>query len=149
LPDGVFHIALGISPQLGVHDAEVCHIARGEDPTWHGQIAAASPGGEIDLTSAVYNNGVLQRLEASTVCDAGACRQYSQTTEHVTLVYARPHRDLPMSADRTRPVPVLLKVESLDVLSPTSVIEPQLASALKKFLAQANLVQITAPYTIR
>jgi len=143
------HISLGISPQLGVHDAEVCHIARGEDPAWHGQIAATSPGGEIDLTSAAYNNGVTQRLEASTVCDAGACRQYSETTEHVTLVYARPHRDLPMSADRTRPVPVLLKVESLDVLSPTSVIEPQLAEALKTFLAQANLVQITAPYTVR
>jgi len=143
------HIALGISPQLGVHDAEVCHIARGEDPTWHGQIAAPSPGGQIDLTSATYNNGVTQRLEASTVCDAGACRQYSQTSEHVTLVYARPHRELPMSADRTRPVPVLLKVESLDILSPTSVIEPQLASALTAFLAQANLVQITAPYTLR
>jgi exosortase J len=143
------HIALGISPQLGVHDAEVCHIARGEDPTWHGQIATASPGGEIDLTSAAYNNGVTQRLEASTVCDAGACRQYSQTTQHVTLVYARPHRELPMSADRTRPVPVLLKVESLDVLSPTSVIEPQLAQSLKAFLAETNLVQITAPYTQR
>lgn len=143
------HIALGISPQLGVHDAEVCHIARGEDPTWHGQIVAASPGGEIDLTSATYNNGVTQRLEASTVCDAGVCRQYSQTTQHVTLLYARPHRTVPMEADRTRPVPVLLKVESLDVLSPTSVVEPQLTAALKAFLAQANLVQITAPYTIR
>jgi exosortase J len=143
------HISLGVSPQLGVHDAEVCHIARGEDPLWHGQIAATSPGGEIDLTSAAYNNGVTQRLEASTVCDAGACRQYSQTTQHVTLVYARPHRELPMSTDSTRPVPVLLKVESLDVLSPTSVIEPQLATALKAFLAEANLVQITAPYTVR
>ncbi len=143
------HIDLGISPQLGVHDAEVCHIARGEDPTWHGQIAAASPGGEIDLTSAAYNNGVTQRLEASTVCDAGACRQYSETTQHVTLVYARPHRELPIGADRTRPVPVLLKVESLDVVSPTSVIEPQLAAALKNFLAEANLVQLTAPYTVR
>ena len=132
-----------------MHDAEVCHIARGEDPTWHGQIATASPGGEIDLTSAAYNNGVTQRLEASTVCDAGACRQYSETTQHVTLVYARPHRELPIGADRTRPVPVLLKVESLDVVSPTSVIEPQLAAALKSFLAEANLVQITAPYTVR
>jgi exosortase J len=143
------HISLGISPQLGVHDAEVCHIARGEDPTWHGQIAAPSPGGEIDLTSAAYNNGVTQRLEASTVCDAGTCRQYSETTQHVTLVYARPHRDLPMSADRTHPVPVLLKVESLDVVSPTSVIEPKLAQALKAFLSEANLVKITAPYTQR
>ncbi|HEX5283083.1 MAG TPA: exosortase J, partial [Bryocella sp.] len=143
------HIDLGISPQLGVHDAEVCHIARGEDPTWHGQIVTPSPDGHIDLTAAAYNNGVTQRLEASSVCDAGACRQYSETTQHVTLVYARPHRKIPMEADRTRPVPVLLKVESLDVLSPASVVEPQLAAALEAFLAQANLVQITAPYTVR
>jgi exosortase J len=143
------NIDLGISPQLGVHDAEVCHIARGEDPTWHGQIATPTPGGQVELTAATYNNGVTQRLEASSVCDAGACRQYSETTQHVTLVYARPHREIPMQADRTRPVPVLLKVESLDVLSPTAVVEPQLAAALKAFLAQANLVQITAPYTVR
>jgi exosortase J len=142
-------IDLGISPQLAAHDAEVCHIARGEDPTWHGQIDTPSPGGRIDLTAALYNSGVTQRLEASTVCDAGACRQYSETTRHITLLYARPHRDLPMQADRTRPVPVLLKVESLDVISPTSVIEPQLAAALQAFLAQANLVRITAPYTVR
>ena len=143
------HISLGISPQLGVHDAEVCHIARGEDPTWHGQIAAASPGGEIDLTSAAYNNGVTQRLEASTVCDAGACRQYSETTQHVTLVYARPHRELPMDADRTRPVPVLLKVESLDVVSPTSRCRTAACRGPQGLSRQANLVQITAPYTVR
>jgi exosortase J len=143
------HISLGISPELGVHDAEVCHVARGEDPTWHGQIAAPSPAGELQLSAAAYNNGATQRLEASTVCDAGACRQYSEATQHVTLLYARPHRELPMQADRTRPVPVLLKVESLDVLSPASVVEPQLASALTAFLAQANLVRITAPYAAR
>jgi exosortase J len=143
------HISLGISPQLGVHDAEVCHIARGEDPTWHGQIITGSPDGHIDLTAAAYNNGVTQRLEASTVCDSGACRQYSETTQHLTLVYARPHRTVPIEPDRTRPVPVLLKVESLDVVSPTSVVEPQLAAALTAFLAQANLVQITAPYELR
>jgi len=143
------HISLGISPQLSVHDAEVCHIARGEDPTWHGQIDTPSPGGQVDLSAALYNNGVTQSLEASTVCDAGSCRQYSETTQHITLLYARPHRELPMQPDRTRPVPVLLKVESLDILSPAGVVEPQLAAALRSFLVQANLVRITAPYTVR
>ena len=143
------HISLGISPQLAAHDAEVCHIARGEDPTWHGQIDTPSLGGQIDLTAAAYNNGVTQRLEASTVCDAGACRQYSETTQHITLLYARPHRELPMETDPTRPVPVLIKVESLDVVSPVSVVEPQLAAAVRNFLSQANLVEITAPYTVR
>ena len=143
------HISLGISPVMGVHDAEVCHIARGEDPIWHGEIATPSPGGEIDLSAAAYNDGVTQRLEASTVCDAGACRQYSESSRHVTLLYARPHRDVPLQSDRTRPVPVLLKAESMDVLAPASVVEPQLAAAVRDFLAQANLVQIAAPYNTR
>lgn len=150
-PSGVAppHISLGISPVMGVHDAEVCHLARGEDPTWHGEIVTPSPGGEVDLSAAAYNDGVTQRLEASTVCDAGVCRQYSETSNHVTLLYARPHREVPLQSDRTRPVPVLLKAESLDVLAPTSVIEPQLAAAMRDFLAQANLVRIAAPYSTR
>ncbi|HVG27816.1 MAG TPA: exosortase J [Acidobacteriaceae bacterium] len=143
------HVSLGISPVLGVHDAEVCHIARGEDPVWHGQIAASSPGGPIDLTAATYNTGVTQRLEASTVCDAGSCHQYSQTTQHVTFLYARPHRDLPMQSDRTRPIPVLIKVESLDTVSPTSTVQPQLEAAVRQFLAETNLVQVITPYSVR
>lgn len=143
------HVWLGISPELGVHDAEVCHIARGEDPTWHGQIDAPSPGGDIALTAAIYNNGVVQKLEASTVCDAGACRQYSQTSQHVTLVYARPHRDLPLQADQTRAVPVMFRVETGDTLLPPTVAEPRLAATLAQFLSHVDLVSLTKPYSQR
>lgn len=138
---------LGISPRMSVHDAEVCHIARGEDPTWHGQIEAASPAGVLDLTSVMYNNGATQKLEASTVCDGGACRQYSETGQHITLVYARPHKELPMQGDTTRPTPVLLKVESTDTTTPAAQMEPQLAARITAFLQQANLVKLTAPYS--
>jgi exosortase J len=139
------HVMLGISPQT-VHDAEVCHIARGEDPTWHGQMVAATAGGQVELTAATYNNGAVQKLEASTVCDHGACRQFSETTRHMTLIYARPHRGVPLEADTTRPIPVLLKVESLDVLAPQSVIQPQLTATLTAFLKGADLSSLTAPY---
>jgi exosortase J len=143
------HVSLGISPRMSIHDAEVCHIARGEDPTWHGQIAAVSPGGPLDLTAVMYNNGAYQRLEASTVCDGGSCRQYSETGQHITLVYARPHKDLPMQADLGRPTPVLLKVESLDTMAPAGVMEPQLAARLTEFLKSANLAGLTAPYSTK
>jgi exosortase J len=143
------HVWLGISPELGVHDAEVCHIARGEDPTWHGQIEFPSPSGTIALTAAVYNNGVVQKLEASTVCDAGACRQYSQTSQHITLVYARPHRNLPLQADQTRPVPVMLRVETGDTLLPPTAAEPLLAATLSQFLSHVDLVSLTKPYSQR
>jgi len=144
--DPSLHVAMGISPVFGVHDAEVCHIARGEDPTWHGQIAAPSPDSEIDLTAATYNNGVTQRLEASTVCDAGACKQFSQTSQHITLIYSYPHKGLPMKADTTRAVPVLFKVETLDTTTPAAAMEPVLAATLTQFLKEADLVRLTAPY---
>jgi exosortase J len=142
------HVMLGVSPQT-VHDAEVCHLARGEDPTWHGQMVAATAGGQVELTAATYNDGATQELEASTVCDHGACRQYSETSQHVTLIYARPHRGVPLEADTTRPVPVMLKVESLDVMTPESVIQPQLAATLTTFLKGADLLSLTAPYSRR
>ena len=143
------HIALGISPEMGVHDAEVCHIARGEDPVWHGQIASSSLGGEVALTAATYNNGVTQRLEASTVCDGGVCRQFGGSTQHVTLIYARPHRELPLQADRTRPVPVLLKVETTNTLLPSAQAETQMADVLTRFLNQIDLATLTKPYAQR
>jgi exosortase J len=140
------HVSLGISPDLGVHDAEVCHIARGEDPTWHGQITAPSAGGEVELTAATYNDGVTQKLEASTVCDAGECRQYSQTSRHVTLVYARPHRNVPLLANETRAVPVLIKVESLDTLATAEQVRPQLEATLQAFLKSADLAGLASAY---
>ncbi len=142
------HVMLGVSPQT-MHDAEVCHIARGEDPTWHGQLVTATAGGQVELTAAAYNDGVTQKLEASTVCDNGACRQYSETSQHVTLIYARPHRGVPLQSDKTRQVPVLLKVESLDTMTPVSVMEPQLAATLAEFLKDANLTALTAPFSMR
>jgi exosortase J len=142
------HVMLGVSPQT-VHDAEVCHLARGEDPTWHGQIVAATAGGPVELTAATYNDGATQELEASTVCDNGACRQYSETSQHVTVIYARPHRGVPLQSDTTRPIPLMLKVESLDTMTPASVMEPRLASTLITFLKNADLLTLTAPYVKR
>ena len=139
------HVMLGISPQT-VHDAEVCHLARGEDPTWHGQIVAPTDGEPVELTAATYNNGAIQELEASTVCDNGACRQHSESSQHVTLIYARPHRGVPLQSDTTRPIPLMLKVESLDTMTPASVMEPQLAATLSSFLKGADLLTLTAPY---
>ncbi len=139
------HVMLGVSPQ-SVHDAEVCHIARGEDPTWHGQIVTETAGGQVELTAATYNDGVTQKLEASTVCDHGVCRQYSETSQHLTVIYARPHRGVPLESDTTRPTPVLLKVESMDTMTPVKVMEPRLAATLEGFLRQANLPQLTGPF---
>ncbi len=143
-------VQLGISPRLSLHDAEVCHIARGEDPIWHGQLAAATPGGPVQLTAVMYNNGVTQKLDASTVCDGTSCQQFSQQVskrgDSLTLVFSHPHKELPLQAESARPVPVLLKVESNNVQQPLAQAQPQMTAILQRFLAQANLAQLTAPY---
>jgi len=54
-----------------------------------------------------------------------------------------------MQSDRSRSVPVLLKVESLDTVSPASEIEPELAATLAQFLKEADLVSLTNPYSKR
>jgi exosortase J len=141
------HISVGISPYLTIHDAEVCHIAKGEDPTWHGQMVTDTAGGQVALTAVTYNNGAVQKLEGSTVCDNGVCRQYSQTGQHLTVVYARPHRNVPLQSDQTRPVPVILKVESQDVDLPVLTAEKQLQAEMDAFLKQADLVKLTAPFS--
>lgn len=139
-------IAVGVSPELDVHDTEVCHMARGEDPTSHGEILVPTAGGEVALVAATYNNGTTQTLEASTVCDHGACRQFTSTTGGVTLVYARPHRTLPMQSAPSRPVPMLLKLESPDAVSPAGVVGPQLTAELKEFLRGVDLGALAARY---
>jgi exosortase J len=140
------HVSLGISPMSSIHDAEVCHIARGEDPIWRGQMQAVSPAGPVVLTTVMYNNGAVQKLEASTVCDGGACRQYSQAGSHVTVVYARPHKDLPMQPEPARAVPLMLKVTTDDVTTPAAMMEPRLQAELAAFLKTADLLQLTAVY---
>ncbi len=143
------HVALGISPVLGIHDAEVCHLARGENPVFHGQVKARSSASDLDLTVASYNDGVKQWIEASTVCEADDCRQFSQSSQHVTLVYAQPHRTAPLTSNTTRPVPVLIRLESTDTTSPDSAIRPMLVARLQDFLGGFDLVAATQPYGLR
>lgn len=142
----VTHVALGISPELDVHDAEICHIARGEEPTSHEQLSLATEAGEVTLVGATYNNGTIQTLEASTVCDGGQCRQFTSSAAGATLIYARPHRTLPMQWAPTRPVPILLKVENPSAYLPVSAVAPEMITELKSFLGGVNLAELAAQY---
>ncbi len=131
---------------MDVHDAEVCHIARGEDPTSHGEILAPTANGEAALVAATYNNGSAQTLEASTVCDAQGCRQFTQSSGSVTLIYAHPHRTVPMRAATARAVPMLFKVETKDAVTPAKVMEPQMAAQLQSFLRNVDLQALAAEF---
>ena len=139
-------VALGFSPELDIHDAEVCHIARGEDPTSHDQLTVPTLAGDVALVGATYNNGTVQSLEASTVCDGGQCGQFTHSGGGATLVYAHPHRALPMQWAPVRPVPVLVKVENSQAYLPVSVVGPQMTAQLKSFLADVNLAELASQF---
>jgi hypothetical protein len=62
------------------------------------------------------------------------------------MVYARPHKDLPLQSDAARPVPVLLKVETQDTTLPVGVAEQQMAAEIAAFLKSADLAQVTARF---
>jgi exosortase J len=148
-PGSGAHIAFGISPLLGLHDTTTCHMVRGESPDWVGQIDAPTVGGDVSLAGTLFNNGASQKLEAATVCDDGACRQYSQSTQHVTVVLTRPRRSSPLAVATARPVPVLLKAELADTSVPAAVAAARLSADLRRFLSGANLAAMTQPYSVQ
>ena len=140
------HVTLGVAPELDVHDAEVCHIARGEEPTSHSELTVGTVAGDIALVAATYNNGSVQSLEASTVCDGGQCGQFTRSAGKATLIYARPHRSLPMQWAPTRPVPILLKVEDPKAYLPVAAVAPQMTAELRSFLSGVNLPQLAGEF---
>jgi exosortase J len=143
------HVKLGIAPMLDSHDVEVCHMTRGEDPSWNGEMDASSPGGSMHFALFDYVDGEMQWLEASTVCVDGTCSESNKSNAHITVVYAKPHHGLPLTPDPVRPVPVLLRVESGDVTTPAAAEAARLSATMKDFLSQADLVKLTAPYSRR
>ncbi len=139
-------VSVGVAPELDAHDVEVCHLARGEDPVWHGALEAPGPTQAATFAAAVYNNGQAQTLEASTVCSAAGCRQFTNSTAGMTFVYAPPRRSVPMATGRERPVPMLLKVTGGDPQLPPAVAERQMAGELRQFLAGTDLGRLATRF---
>ncbi len=148
-PGSGARISFGISPLLGMHDTTTCHMTRGESPEWVGQLNAVTPGGDVTLAESLFNTGRSLKLEAATVCDAGGCHQYSDSNQHVTVVYNRPHRGNPLAGEGSRPIPVLLKAELADTSVPSAQAGQRLSEDIRGFLAGTNLSAITQPYTMQ
>lgn len=145
--DGGTHISIGVSPVLGSHDTLVCHSARGEDPIWHGQQAIATGGdGTINFSASFFNDGATQYLEATTLCNGSSCGEYSTAPGHMGLVYSRPHPETLLSQNAQRPIPILLKAETIDTTLPADVARRQLSADVSGFLAGVSLDSLTRPY---
>jgi exosortase J len=141
------HIQFGIAPTVGTHDTLICHSARGEDPLWRDQLNVTGTSKEpVSMSAALYNNGVVQTLEASTVCSGAHCGEYSSDRKNFGLVYSRPDAYSVFSQDPQRPIPILLKAETLDTALLPEIAQKQLTADMKDFLVQTDLNALVQPY---
>ena len=149
--DGGTHIAIGISPVLGAHDTMVCHSARGEDPIWHGQqafttLADENGTDEVSFNASFFNDGATQYLEESTICDGSGCGEYASAGTHLGFVYSKTDVSDFLSRSPSRPMPVLLKAETIDTTLPAGVARAKLSADVGAFLSGINVKALTQPY---
>jgi exosortase J len=149
-PANGIHIALGISPILGSHDTLICHSARGEDPLWHAQFTTDTGSSAArSFSASFFNDGATQYLEVTTICNSAGCGEYSTTPNHLGLVYSRPSASALFSRDPQRPIPVILRAETIDTTMPAEVARQQLTAAMREFLRSLDLPQLTGSYRSR
>jgi exosortase J len=145
--DGGPHVSIGISPVLGSHDTMICHSARGEDPLWHDQLSLPTGSGQpISFSASFYNDGATQFLEATTICSGAACGEYSSPATHFGFVYSRPDARAVFSQDPVRPIPILLRAETIETTILPDVAREQMTTAIRSFAAAVNLSGLTQPY---
>src|SRR5271170_3430509 len=141
------HVSLGVSPVLGSHDTLICHSARGEDPLWRDQITLPTAGNvPVSFSGSFFNDGATQYLEATTICNGGSCGEYSSDRTHFGLVYRKPTSQALFSQDPQRPIPILIKAETIDTTLPQAVARQQMIAAVRSFLASVDLGGLTQPY---
>ena len=137
-------IALGVSPTLGAHDTLLCHVARGEDWLWHGNLQLPTASGQTTSFSAsLYNDGVTQFLEATTLCAAGVCGQHtlgqpSGTPHRPGFIYSRITPQALLRQGGAKPIPVLLRAETTDVFTPADQARTRLVAELRTFVAEMD-----------
>lgn len=139
-------IAIGVSPVPDWHDPVLCHSVRGENPVWQGQFSAPTVGAPVNFSSAFYNDGVTQYVEASTICRGGVCGEFATERSHLGFVYSRPNPESMLESGPQKPIRVLLRVETLDMSVSADSARSQLIEDLRGFLASANLDELTQPY---
>ena len=144
--NGGAHVSVGISPVLGAHDTLLCHSARGEDWLWHDTMVLPTAKAPTSFSASFFNDGATQYLEATTVCTGPTCGQYSSARQHFGLVYSRPDTYTLLSQSPSRPIPVLLRAETVDTAMAPDLAREQLAGAMRDFLGAADLSTFTQPY---
>jgi hypothetical protein len=65
---------------------------------------------------------------------------------HFGIAYSKPHPETLLSQSPERPIPILLKAETVDTTLPPDVARGQLNKDLTDFLSAVSLESLTRPY---
>ena len=137
-------VAIGIAPGLSWHDPIICHAIRGEHPVWQGPIEVATASRRVNFNSALYSDGIVTVLDASTQCSTGGCDEFAMARKHLGLVYSSVDRSTLLG--RARSLPVLVRAElPSSSTGPDDALRNKLASAIQSFVASADLAALTRP----
>jgi exosortase J len=146
-PSGGTPISIGVSPVLGSHDTLICHSARGEDPLWRDQLTLPTAGNvPISFSASFFNDGATQYLEATTICSGGSCGEYTSDRTHFGFVYSKPPTNTLFAQDPQRPIPILIKAETIDTTLPAAVARQQMIDAVRGFVASVDVDGLTQTY---
>ena len=146
-PSGGTPISIGVSPVLGSHDTLICHSARGEDPLWRDQLTLPTAGNvPISFSASFFNDGATQYLEATTICNGGSCGEYTSDRTHFGFVYSKPPTNTLFAQDPQRPIPILIKAETIDTTLPAAVARQQMIDAVRSFVASVDVDGLTQTY---
>jgi exosortase J len=144
---GTSSVSIGISPVLGSHDTLICHTARGEDPLWRDQLTLATASNvPVDFSGSFFNDGATQYLEATTVCSGGFCGEHSSDGKHIGFLYSKPDTRSLFTQEPQRPIPILLRAETIDTTLPAELARHQLMTTMRTFLSSVDLDGLTQPY---
>lgn len=137
-------VAIGVAPGLSWHDPLICHTIRGEHPVWQGPLEVVTASRRVNFNSALYSDGIVGVLDASTQCSTGGCDEFATARRHLGLIYSTVDRGTLLG--RARSLPVLVRAElpssstGLD-----DALRSKLASAIQSFVASADLASLTRP----
>ena len=144
---GASSVSIGISPVLGSHDTLICHTSRGEDPLWRDQLTlATASSAAVDFSGTFFNDGATQYLEASTVCSGGSCGERSSDGNHIGFLYSKPDTRSLFTQEPQRPIPILLRAETIDTTLPAEMARQQLTKTMRSFVSSVDLNGLTQPY---
>lgn len=146
--DHTSSVAVGVDVGLpGTHESLMCHVARGDDPLWRNQLTLPTEGGvPVSFSGAIFSDGVTQTLDATTICTGSSCGEYTDDRTHFGLVYSRVDARSLLGQHTRRPIPILLRVESVDSMLAKNDAPQILTAALRNFVASVNLEKLTEPY---